>query len=145
MIAWTRFALGIVLLAAGASHVIAQVALPASKPEVKTAIVAAIEGQLAAFRKGDSAKAYSYAARELRAQKPLRTFTAIVRESYPEIWANVRAEFGIVRDDGTQATVTVQVFTKDAEAAYDYTLVKETPGWRVYGVVRHEGKRRNSA
>ena len=145
MIPWTRFLSGALVLALAASRVVAQPALPASKPEVKTAIVAAIEGQLGAFRKGDAAKAYSFAARELRAQKPLRTFTAIVRESYPEIWANVRAEFGIVRDDGTKATVTVQVFAKDAEAGYDYTLVKETAGWRIYGVVRHEGKRRNSA
>jgi len=145
MISWARFPLGLLIIAFAAQQAFAESALPASKPEVKTAIVAAIEGQLAAFRKGDAAKAYSFAARELRAQKPLRTFTAIVRESYPEIWANVRAEFGIVRDDGSKATVTVQVFAKDAEAGYDYTLVKETAGWRIYSVVRHEGKRRSSA
>src|SRR6185503_1187269 len=101
----------------------ADAVMPASKPEMKKAIVAVIDGQLAAFRKGDSAQAYTFAAADLRAQKPLRTFTAIVRENYPEIWSSTRAEFGIVRDDGAKATVTVQVYAKDTEASYDYVLV----------------------
>lgn len=114
--------------------------MPASKPEVKKQIVAVIEAQLAAFRKGDTAKAHTYAAAELRAQKPQRVFSAIVKENYPEIWASTRAEFGIARDDGQRATVTVQVYAKTSDAAYDYTLVKEKAGWRIYGVVRHEAK-----
>lgn len=113
----------------------------ASKPETKKEIVAVIEEQLAAFRKGDLARAYGYAAAELRAQKPLRTFTAIVKENYPEIWANMRAEFGIVRDDGTRASVTVQVYSKASNAGYDFTLVREKAGWRVHGVLRHEPKK----
>lgn len=119
--------------------------LRASKPELKKEIVTVIEGQLAAFRKGDAAKAYSYAASELRAQKPLKVFTAIVRENYPEIWANTRAEPGIVRDDGARATVTVQVYSKPGDAAYDFTLVKEKAGWRIYGVVRHASRKGGTA
>lgn len=118
----------------------AELAPRASTPDVRKEIVAAIEGQLAAFRKGDVEKAYGFAAADLRAQKPLRTFMAIVKESYPEIWRNIRAEFGIVRDNGTQANVTVQVYAKDGGAAYDFTLAKERAGWRIYGVVRHEPK-----
>lgn len=113
----------------------------ASKPDVKEAIVRVIDAQLAAFRKGDVQKAYSYAATDLRAQKPLPTFLAIVQANYPEIWTNRRAEYGIVRDDGTKATVTVQITSKDGDAAYDFTLIKEAPGWRIYGVVRHEPKK----
>lgn len=128
------FATAITLLAGADS------ARRASTPEVKKEIVAVIEGQLTAFRKGDVEKAYGYAATELRAQKPLRAFTAIVKESYPEIWSNTRAEFGIARDDGSQATVTVQVYSKAGGAAYDFTLTKERVGWRIYGVVRHEPK-----
>ncbi len=116
-------------------------ALRASKPEVKQEIVAVIESQLAAWRKGDLAKAYNFAAAELRAQKPLAVFTAIVRENYPEIWTNTRAECGIVRDDGGRATVTVQVYGKDGDAAYNYTLVKERAGWRIHGVVRHVSRK----
>ena len=98
--------------------------LRASKPEVRREIVAVIDAQLAGFRAGDVRKAYSYAAADLRAQKPLRAFAAIVENNYPEIWTNSRGEFGLVRDDGAQATVLVHVFGKDGDAAYDYTLVK---------------------
>jgi hypothetical protein len=120
-------------------------AMRASKPEVKKAIVMVIESQLTAFRKGDVAKAYTFAATDLRAQKPLRVFAAIVQESYPEIWANTRAEFGIVRDNGVQATVTVQVYSKAGDADYDFTLAKEAAGWRIYGVVRHASKQAGKA
>jgi hypothetical protein len=112
----------------------------ASKPEVKKEIVAAIEGQLAAFRKGEVEKAYGFASAELRAQKPLRTFVAIVEANYPEIWANTRAEYGIARDDGVQATLLVKVFTKDSDATYNFTLVRERTGWRIYGVLRSAPK-----
>jgi hypothetical protein len=111
--------------------------LRASKPEVKQAIVAVIEAQLAAFRAGDAARAYAFAAAELRAQKPLPAFAAIVEQSYPEIWRSERAEFGIVRDGDGRATVTVQVFGRENAAAYDYTLQREAAGWRIIGVLRH--------
>lgn len=114
--------------------------LRASKPEVRREIVATIEGQLAAFRKNESAQAYRLAAAELRAQRPLAAFVEIVRRNYPEIWANTKAEFGIVRDDGARATVTVQVYSKDTDAGYDYALVKEPAGWRIHGVLRHAPK-----
>jgi hypothetical protein len=128
-------------VAVGVSVVGAGDAMRASKPEVKKEIVAVIAAQLAAFRQGDVKQAYGYAARELQAQKPLRTFMAIVQTNYPEIWTNTRAEFGIAWDDGARAAVTVQVFSKEGEAAYDFTLVKEPPGWRVQGILRHEPKK----
>src|SRR3954469_16521955 len=102
-------ALGVMGLTAALNTRASSPALKASTPEVKKEIVDVIDAQLAAFRKGDVAKAYGYAAAELRAQKPLRSFSSIVQANYPEIWKNTRAEFGIVRDDGTKATVTVQV------------------------------------
>lgn len=111
--------------------------LRASKPEVRKQIVTTIENQLAAFRKNDLVTAYAYASSALRAVKPIEIFGAIVQENYPEIWANTRAEFGIVRDDGAAAAVVVHVFSKDADASYDYTLVKENGRWRVHGVLRH--------
>jgi hypothetical protein len=113
-------------------------AMPASKPEVRKEIIATIEAQLGAFRKQDLKKAYGYAATALQAQKPLPVFAAIVKANYPELWVNTRAEYGIVRDDGKAATVLVHVFAADADASYDYTLVKETGGWRVHDVLRHD-------
>jgi hypothetical protein len=133
-----------VLLVAGAGPLRAA-EMRASKPDVRQEVVKAIEGQLTAFRRGEVEQAYRFAAAELRAQKPLPAFAAIVQGNYPEIWANRRAEFGIVRDDGTRATVTVQVYAKKGDAAYDYTLIKERPGWRIYGVVRHAPRRGGKA
>jgi hypothetical protein len=115
-----------------------EVGLRASKPEVRKQIVATIDLQLAAFRRHDLGRAYSYSAADLRAQKPLEVFVAIVRNNYPEIWTNTRAEYGIVRDDGETATVLVHVFAKDSDASYDYELVRERGGWRVHGVLRHD-------
>ena len=114
---------------------------PASKPEARREIIAVIDAQLAGFRAGDVRKAYSYASADLRAQKPLPAFVAIVRENYPEIWTNSRAEFGLVRDDGATATLLVHVFGKDSDTTYDYTLVKESVGWRISAVVRHAPKK----
>jgi len=137
-----RLGLGLALGMAGAGGAAGAEpgALRASKPEVKKEIVAVIEAQLAAWRKNDLAEAYSFAAAELRAQKPLREFTAIVEANYPEIRASTRAEFGIVRDDGRRGTVTVQVYAKNGDAAYHYTLVQERGSWRIHGVVRHVPK-----
>lgn len=105
-------------------------------------VVAAIEGQLAAFRAKDTKKAYTFAAATLRAQNPLRQFLRIVELNYPEIWANTKGEFGVVRDDGVRATVLVQVFGKDDRVDYDYGLVKERDGvWRIDSVLRHAPKK----
>lgn len=109
----------------------------ASKPEVKKEIVATIDAQLEAFRKHDIGKAYTYASTALKAQKPINVFAAIVRANYPEIWANTRAEYGIVRDDGNAAKVVVHVFASDSDASYDYMLTKEAGRWRINGVLRH--------
>jgi hypothetical protein len=140
MTRWFRNA--IVALAAALGAMAADGALRASRLEIKKEVVTVIEAQLAAFRKGDAAKAYTFAAADLRAQKPLPVFTTIVKENYPEIWSNTRAEFGIVRDNGMQATVIVQVYSKAGDAAYDFTLAKERAGWRIYGVVRHAPKQK---
>lgn len=136
---------GILLWLLAATLAAAEAPVRASKPDVKKEIVGVIEAQLAAFRAGDTARAHTFAAAELRAQKPLAAFAAIVEQSYPEIWRSERAEFGIVRDDGERATVTVQVFAKDGPAAYDYTLRREAAGWRILGVLRHTPRKAGKA
>jgi hypothetical protein len=110
----------------------------ASKPEVRKEVTATIEAQLGAFRAKDSSKAYSYSATAMQQQMRLRAFIAIVQNNYPEIWMNLRAEFGLVRDDGTRATVLVHVFSNESDAAYDYVLFKERAGWRIGSVLRHD-------
>jgi hypothetical protein len=138
---WLRtFAFGTLLLSTVALADAQLPQLPASKPEVRKQIVATIDAQLTAFRKHEIKKAYSYAATALQAEKPLEIFAQIVQANYPELWANTRAEYGIVHDDGTAGTVVVHVYTKDSDASYDYTLVKERAGWRVHDVLRHDPK-----
>lgn len=126
----------------GAGHA-GEGGLRASKPEVRKEVVAVIEAQLAAFRAGDVAKAYGYAAAPLRAQNPLRVFAAIVQNNYREVWTSTRAEYGLVRDDGRHAAVLVHVFAAASDAAYDYVLVKERAGWRIGSVVRHEARKKS--
>lgn len=130
------------LVAFGAGGGVARLAasadpgLPASTREVREELIAVVEGQLAAFRDGDTAKAYGYASRALRAQHAFPVFLAIVEENYPEIWRNTRAEFGLARDNGRRATLRVVVHAADARAAYDFILVPERGGWRIEGVLR---------
>jgi len=116
--------------------------LRGSKPDVRKAVVATIEGQLAAFRAREVQRAYAWAAGALRVQTPLRQFLLIVETNYPEIWANTRAEIGVVRDNGVRATVLVQVYGQEVSAGYDYGLVKERDGvWRIESVLRHAPKK----
>ncbi len=144
MVARMKRLLVLALVALGATalaRAAAAEAMRASKPEVRQEVVAVVEAQLAAFRADDVAKAYGFAAAELRAQKPLPLFAGIVKGSYPEIWTNTRAECGLVRDDGTFARLLVHVFGRDGSATYDYTLVKERAGWRIRDVLRHAPKK----
>jgi hypothetical protein len=115
-----------------------------SKREVRQAVIAAINAQLAAFRTQDLAQAYEYASAGLRAQTSLRRFGAIVRENYPEIWKNTRAEYGLVRDDGRHATILVVVYAEKTAATFDYVLLRERGGWRIGSVLRHEASRKQS-
>jgi len=113
----------------------------ASSAAVRKEVIAAIEAQLGYFRKGDVAGAFGMASTALRTQRPAAVFAAMVESGYPEVWANTRAEFGVVRSDGTKGEVVVQVYSKTGAAAYDYALVKESNGWRVHGVLRHAPKK----
>ena len=129
------------LLAALAAHAAEPGAARASKAAVKAEVAAVIEGQLAAFRAGEVGKAFAYAALSLQSQMPLQNFARLVREGYPEIWKNTRAELGLMRDDGMRATLTARIFATDGtSAAYDYVLFKEDDVWRIAGVLRHETK-----
>lgn len=118
----------------------AEGAAPPSKAEMRRTIIATIEGQLAAFRDANPTKAFTFATTDFRRQTTVEIFAKMVRVGYPEVWNNAKAEFGVVKEDGGQAALTVRVFAKDGtSAAYDYILLKETEGaWRIGGVLRHD-------
>jgi hypothetical protein len=137
IVTWVLVAAMVVLPSAFAAE------LRASKAAVRKEVIAAVGGQLEAFRAGDAQKAYGFAAAPLRAQTSLRNFVAILQANYPEIWANSGAEYGIVRDDGARATLLVHVTSPSGEATFNYVLLKERGGWRIGSVVRHVGRKRD--
>ena len=116
----------------------AEAPLRASGPEVRREVLAVIDAQLAAFRAHDALKAYALAAFSLRQQFPLARFLETVRQNYPDIWSNVRADYSIVQDNGAQATLRVRIFGPGGDSvSYDYILYKEPAGWRIASVLKH--------
>lgn len=114
-----------------------------STAEVRKEVLAVIEAQLGALQSGDAAKAYRYASVVMRSQMPLRNFVAILQANYPEIWQNTAVECGLVRDDGTRATVLVQVSSPRGAASFDYVLLKEREGWRIGSVLRRVERKKD--
>ena len=107
-----------------------------SKADVRKELVAVVDLQLAAFRAGDFKRAYTFAAEPLRLQFTLKEFTVMITRSYPFIAHNERAETGLPMDDGANATMSVRVFGPGGKSAdFRYTLVRETDGWRISGVL----------
>ena len=134
-----------VLALPNAGRAAAAAGLRASRPEVKKSVLDVIEAQLAAFRAGDVSKAYVYTTAALRAQTSLRAFAAIVQSNYPEISANQRAEYGLVRDDGSRARVLVEVFSRAGSATFEYVLLRERAGWRIGSIMRHDPREKANA
>jgi hypothetical protein len=111
----------------------------ASKPSsdaMKQTLHTVITNQLEAFRRGDFAAAYEFAAPGIREKFSLAAFTAMVSKGYPEIATNVEAVFGLTFDDGARAVVDVRVVGKDkASRRYQYLLERAGNNWRISGVV----------
>lgn len=104
--------------------------------EVRAAVQAVVEAQLAALRRGDWVVAHGYASAAQRARLGPPGFARMLQQSYAEIWRNERATFALVRDDGVSAAVTVRVSGAAGAADFDYGLVREPDGWRINSVVR---------
>jgi hypothetical protein len=110
--------------------------VPLSKPEVRRQIGATIEEQMTAFRAGDWAAAYRCASKTFRSQIPPERFYTLMTERYPLVCKNCRADIGLPRDDGKNASVRVRVVgPKGASADYQYLLEKDADGWRIAGAL----------
>jgi hypothetical protein len=108
-----------------------------SSAALKKELTGIVETQLAAFRANDYAKAYVFAASELKAIFSVQDFEEMVKTSYPIIAQSSEVEFGTVFDrDGEEAVVNALVKnTADKRSAqYRYTFRKEEGGWRITGV-----------
>jgi hypothetical protein len=108
---------------------------------VKKELTAVIDAQLAAFRTGDYAQAYTFAAQEIRGMFPVATFETMVKSGYPLIAHSTNAQYGLAFDTGAEAVITVRVEGGDKTTEYQYLLKKETAGWKISGVfeVKSEG------
>ncbi len=106
-----------------------------SRTAVRKELVNVVEAQLAAFRTGNAAKAYSYASTEIQKHFSQADFEAMVQTTYPAIAHSLSAKFGPVLDDGSQAVVHVAVTsTNKRRTIYGYLLVRQKGKWRISGV-----------
>ncbi len=100
-----------------------------------------IDSQLVALRNGDYPKAYRYAASALTARLTLRAFERMVKRGYPVIASSRAAAFGLVFDNGVEATVNVSITDAAGEIHhYQYFLEQEPAGWKIRGVSEVESQ-----
>ncbi len=107
-----------------------------SRPVVRAALVAVVDAQLEAWREQHFTGAYALAAAGIRAHFPLEAFVAMVRQGYPEIADNVRADYGSAVDNGDAAMLSVRVYPREGSPVNRrYLLVREDGVWRIAGVI----------
>ncbi len=106
-----------------------------SQEAVKQALQKVVQLQLAAFRKGDFTRAYSYASSGIRKQLPEKKFVQMVKASYPIIVSSVSIKFGPILDDGNAAIVHAMIAGAGKQSFYAYRLVRELGVWKIDGVV----------
>ncbi len=108
----------------------------AGDTDVSDAGAAALR-QLAAFRQGDYAAAYTFASAAIRRQFDQRAFEQMVRAGYPEIAASAAGRIADAEQDGEgRVLLTVRVRGANGvsvEALYE--MVAEDDGWKVNAVV----------
>ena len=108
-----------------------------SSDAVKKDLIAVVEAQLVAFRDGDYARAYGFAAPGIQSMMPPESFEKMVRTGYPLIARSSNADFGVALDTGEDAVLAVRITGADEKgttAEYLYTLSKADGSWKITGV-----------
>ena len=105
--------------------------------DVKSELTDVIDAQLAAFRADDYAKAYTFAAAEIKGMFTPEDFEGMVRKSYPVIAHSTSVDYGMAFDTGEEAVIYVHVQNTGtkADGQYQYMLKKENGAWKIGGVV----------
>ena len=102
---------------------------------MKKELTDVIDAQLSAFRAGDYAKAYEFAAGSVRDMFPPADFAAMVKTGYPVIAHSAKAEYGLAFDTGDEAVVNVLIEDGAKRSGeFQYLLRKEGGGWKISGV-----------
>lgn len=110
--------------------------LKRSGVQVRREVLAVIEGQFHAFREGDYARAWSFAAPAIQEQYSVPAFERLVRDGYPIIAYWRAVSFGEVQDNGREAVVLVSVRGRSGRTRFfQYLLLNESGRWRINGVV----------
>lgn len=107
-----------------------------STGDVRRQVISVVESQFTAFRDGDYARAYSYAATGIQQQLSVTAFERMVKDGYPVIayWRSVR--FGDAEDNGREAVVLVTVQGRGGRTRlFRYLLLREGSAWRINGVL----------
>jgi hypothetical protein len=111
--------------------------LKLSEQSTRRQLIQVVDSQLAAFRKGDYADAYTHASAVLKEQMSVVALEHMVRNSYPAIANSRDAGFGMVFDNGDVGVVNVAVEDKSGRIVhYEYILRHEKAGWKIGGVER---------
>ena len=106
-----------------------------STEAVKKELTAVIDAQLDAFRADDYAKAYTFAATEIKGLFPADAFEKMVRTTYPVIAHSSAADYGMAFDTGEEAVVNVRISNAEKKSVeYQYLLKKEDGQWKIGGV-----------
>jgi hypothetical protein len=107
-----------------------------SSTEVRRQVLGVVESQFNAFRDGDYARAYSFAAPGLQQQFSVATFEKMVKDGYPVIAYWRAVSFGEVQDNGREAVVLISVQGRGGRTRFfRYLLIREANEWRINGVV----------
>jgi hypothetical protein len=107
-----------------------------STAEVRRQVVGVVESRLVAFRAGDYARAYSFAALGVQQQFNLAAFERMVKDGYPIIAHWRAATFGEAQDNGREAVLLVSVQGRGGRTRFfRHLLVREANEWRINGVV----------
>ena len=97
-----------------------------------------IQNQIQAFRAGDDAKAYSYAAPTISTFFPtVDSFMAMVKKGYSPVWQPQHFQFGKSKEiDANQVLQEVEIIAKDGSSWKAlYTLIRLPDGsWKINGV-----------
>lgn len=111
------------------------VLLRLSNDSTKNGLIKVVDSQLAAFRRGDYPRAYTFAGSEVRLQYPLPLFERMVKIGYPVIARSRSAQFGVILDNGDEAVVNVGILDGSGRIFhYQYFLKHEPAGWKINGV-----------
>ncbi len=106
-------------------------------PADEQAVLATVQGQLAAFAADDARKAFSYAAPNVReAMGSAAGFMTMVREAYPVVYRPASVAFLKPEDKGGEAVQRVQMLDAAGEAWLAiYSLQRAGKGWLITGCV----------